>query len=279
MTDTQLFTPRLLIPPHTFTEGIEGATVDADGWFYAVDYARKGTIGRVAPDGQHELFVMLPPGSVGCGMRAAPKHTLYVADYTGHHVLAVDLKMRDIRVHAHEPRMNQPNDLAIRSDGMLFASDPNWAEQTGQLWRIEPDGRVVRLEDGMGTTNGIEITPDERSLLVNESIQRRIWIYDLTADGGISNKRLLVEFPDHLLDGMRCGMDGSLYVTRFGKGTIAVLGLDGVVQREVVLGGKNCTNLTFGGPDGRTVYVTLADTGAVETFRADTVGRCFALQH
>ena len=64
-----------------------------------------------------------------------------IADYTQHNVLLVDMDDLSIDVWAHEPNMNQPNDLAITSSDIVFASDPNWKESTGNLWRIDPDGR------------------------------------------------------------------------------------------------------------------------------------------
>jgi sugar lactone lactonase YvrE len=81
------------------------------------------------------------------------------------------------------------------------------------------------------------------------------------------------------MDGMRCDIEGNLYVTRYGKGTVAKVSPKGEVLLEISLEGKNCSNLAFGGPDGRTCYVTLADRGNVEYFRADKPGRCWKLYH
>ncbi len=279
-----------LLPERTFTGGIEGPAVGPDGRLYAVNFAREGTIGVVTPDGRAELFVALPDGSTGNGIRFGPRppaaagragaagtvrfdETMYVADYTGHNVLAIDPVSREVRVFAHEPRMNQPNDLAIGPDGRLYASDPSWKTGTGQLWRVDRDGTVTRLEAGMGTTNGIEVSPDGRRLYVNESVQRNVWVYDLSPGGAISGKRLLIQFPDFGMDGMRVDVEGNLYITRHGKGTVAKVSPDGVVLREYRLQGTKPSNVAFGGPDGRTVYVTLQDRGTVETFRADAAGR------
>ena len=106
----------------------------------------------------------------------------------------------------------------------------------------------------MGTTNGIEVSPDGKTLYVNESKQRNIWAFDLTADG-IGNKRLLKQFPDHGFDGMRCDVDGNLYVTRYGKGTVAKLSPAGKLLREIDVLGARPSNICFGGADGRTAYV------------------------
>lgn len=128
----------------------------------------------------------------------------------------------------------------------------------------------------MGTTNGIEVSPDEGTLYVNESVQLNVWAYDL-ADGQVSNKRRLIQFPDFGMDGMRCDVDGNLYVTRHGKGTIAKLAPDGKLLLEVQLSGKNPSNIAFGGPDGCTGYVTLQDRGNIETFRVESPGRSWQL--
>ncbi len=195
---------------------------------------------------------------------------MFVADYTNHNVLLVDVKTRAFKVFAHEPAMNQPNDLAMAPNGMLYASDPKWDDGTGQLWRIDKKGRVKRIAADMGTTNGIDVSPDGKKLYVNESKQRNVWVFDIQRNGDIANKRLLIAFPDFGFDGMRCDVKGNLYITRHGKGTVVVVSPEGKVLREIDVLGKSPTNLTFGGPDGRTVYVTDADQGRVVMFRADT---------
>ena len=260
-----------------FTSGIEGPACDTDGNLYAVNYARQHTIGKVTPEGKCSVFVELPNGSIGNGIRFDSGGSMLIADYTNHNILKVDMGTREISVYAHEPTMSQPNDIAIGSNDIVYASDPNWAESTGQIWHIDTDGTVTLLEADMGTTNGIEVSPDERALYVNESVQRNIWAYDLSAAGEVSNKRLLIQFPDFGFDGMRCDVEGNLYVTRHGKGTIAKISPQGEVLIEVELAGKDCTNLAFGGPDGRTCYVTLADRGNVEYFRTDLPGRSWPL--
>lgn len=273
----EIFVAQEFTPINGFTSGIEGPACDADGNLYAVNYARQHTIGKVTPDGTASVFVELPTGSIGNGIRFDSKDFMCIADYTNHNVLKVDMETREISVHAHEPTMNQPNDLAIGANDILYASDPNWAESTGQIWRVDTDGTVTLLETDMGTTNGIEVSPDEKVLYVNESAQRNIWAYDLSPEGEISNKRLLIQFPDFNMDGMRCDVEGNLYVTRHGKGTVAKLSPAGDVLLEVTLTGKLCSNIAFGGPDGRTCYVTMADRGNVEVFRVDVPGRSWQL--
>lgn len=267
-----LFVARPFTPSGSFTPGVEGPACDRFGRVYAVNFEREQTIGRVKPNGSAEVFLQLPGNSVGNGIRFDVFGTMYVADYVGHNVLAVDPRSRQVRVLAHEPRMNQPNDLAIGPDGFLYASDPDWKGGTGQLWRIDPDGEVERLAEGMGTTNGIEVSPDGRTLYVNESVQRNVWAFDIGRDHKLSGRRLVKNFPDHGFDGMRCDVDGNLYVTRHGKGTVVKLSPQGEVLQEIDVLGPHPTNICFGGRDGRTAYVTEAKERRLVMFRVDRPG-------
>jgi sugar lactone lactonase YvrE len=270
--DEKLYLATPLTATNSFTAGIEGPACDRAGNIFAVNFAQQQTIGRTTPAGQSEVFVTLPNDSVGNGIRFDRAGRMYVADYVGHNVLRIDLTTRAVTVLAHEPMMNQPNDLAIASNGTLYASDPNWNAKAGQLWRIDPDGTTTRLAADMGTTNGVEVSPDGKRLYVNESVQRNVWVFDIQPDGGVANKRLLRQFPDHGFDGMRCDADGNLYITRYGKGTVAVLSPEGEVLREINVLGARPSNLCFGGPDGRTVYVTEVEHRRLVQFRVETPG-------
>ena len=95
-------------------------------------------------------------------------------------------------------------------------------------------------------------------------------------EGNISNKRLFHQFVDFGMDGMRCDVEGNLYITRYGKGTVAKLSPEGKLLLEVQMKGKKPSNIAFGGKDGKTAYVTLQDRGYIETFRVEKAGRSFA---
>lgn len=267
-----LFVARPLTPDKGFTAGIEGPACDADGNVYAVNYQRQGTIGRVTPDGKADVFVDLPAKSIGNGICFDRQGAMYVADYTRHNVLKIDPKTRAVTVFAHCDDMNQPNDLAIGPDDVLYASDPNWKQGTGQVWRVDRSGKVTRVAADMGTTNGIEVSPDGKTLYVNETKQRKIWAFSIRRDGSLADKRLFKEFSDYGMDGMRCDVDGNLYVTRHGKGTVVKLSPQGDVLQEINVLGAHPSNLCFGGPDGRTVYVTEVDHQRIVQFRVDRPG-------
>ena len=268
----KLFVASVFTPTGSFTPGVEGPACDREGNVYAVNFERQQTIGKVTPSGNASVFVELPGQSTGNGIRFDRSGTMFVADYVSHSVLRVDPATRKVSVLAHHAGMNQPNDLAISKDGTLFASDPNWKEGTGQLWRIDPEGTVERLAEGMGTTNGIEVSPDGKTLYVNESVQRNVWAFEITDARRLANKRLIRKFEDFGFDGMRCDVDGNLYITRHGKGVVVKMTPRGEVIREIDVLGPHPTNICFGGKDGCNAYVTEAKEQRLVVFRVDRPG-------
>ena len=266
------FNAKALTQPGEFTPGIEGPNCDAMGNIFAVNFAKQQTIGKVAPNGKGETFVTLPGKSTGNGIVFDKKGMMYVADYVEHKIWRIDPKTKAMEVFAHEPKMSQPNDLAIAPDGTLYASDPDWGASTGRIWKIDSQGKVSLVASAMGTCNGIEVSPGGKWLYVNESVQRNVWKFPIQTDGTLGEKQLIKQFPDFGFDGMRCDLLGNLYITRYGKGTVVIMTPDGRDLQEISLPGKKPSNLCFGGPDGKTVYVTEVDNTQLLQFRVEVPG-------
>ncbi|MDA8850650.1 SMP-30/gluconolactonase/LRE family protein [Flavobacteriaceae bacterium] len=260
-----------------YTQGLEGPAVDQNGNLYFVNPTHSGSVGKIDIEGKFDLFIEhLPEGSTANGIRFGEDQEMFLADYTGHNILSVDLETKVVTVFAQDSLLNQPNDLAICCNNRMFASDPNWKNSTGNIWKVE-NGVFELLDSKMGTTNGIEVSPDEKTLYVNESFQRKVWAFDIDSQGNISNKKLFHQFEDFGMDGMRCDQNGNLYITRHGKGTVVKLSSQGVLLKEIKLKGKKPSNIAFGGKDGRTAYITLQDRGYLESFRVEVPGRAFSV--
>jgi streptogramin lyase len=283
-----LFGSTRLTPPGEYTKQIEGPAVDAAGTLYVPNFQRDGTIGKVSPGSSHsELFTKLPVGSIVSGTRFDLSGRMYLADWKGHNVFVIEPGQTNPQVYFHAGTFHQPNDLAVAADGTLYASDPIFGKGTGQIWRIArgPDGKangaVMSGErPKMGVTNGIDLSPDDGTLYVSESPTREIWAYRIE-QGKLTVPRLVKRFdgpPGPELDGLRTDADGAIFVARPGSGTVAMLTPDGNLVREIPLKGKTPSNLTFGGPDGKTIYVTQVDGGFIETFRVERAGREFCMR-
>ena len=246
---------------------------------FAVNFKEEGTIGKVNKDGEGVVYATLPKGSIGNGIRFDYEGHMYIADYAGHKIYQIKKNTRVPVVWAQDSLMNQPNDLAISPSGVVYLSDPDWKNNTGNIWMIGADRIPVRLEQNMGTTNGIEVSPNGKQLYVNESVQRTIWQYDIQPNGRLKNKTLLTSFKDYGLDGMRCDVKGNLYITRYDKGTVVILSPGGTVLEEIKLQGKKPSNITFGGVDGKSCFVTMADRGCIEAFTSLYSGNYYSKIH
>jgi sugar lactone lactonase YvrE len=282
--DQQLYQSRQLTGAGEYTFGIEGPAVDSAGNLYVVNFQRAGTIGRLRPGASaSELFATLPEGSVGNSIRFGASGRMFVADYKKHNIFFIESGSSVPETYFHSDEFNQPNDMTIAADGTIYASDPNWKKHDGQVWRI------VRSADGivsgekmispraMSTTNGIDLSPDGKTLYVGESDSREIWAYRLDGNRLVA-PRLVKKFPDFDIDGIRADVDGRLYAARMLKGTIAVLADDGRIVREIRLSASEPSNLAFGGGDGRTVFVTQRKGGYIESFLVPRPGREFCMQ-
>ncbi|CCD88500.1 Putative gluconolactonase [Bradyrhizobium sp. ORS 285] len=281
---SKLFESTQLTPSGEYTFGIEGPAVDRDGNLFVVNLGKPGTIGKLAPEATaSEKFTELPASSIGNAIRIDAAGTMFIADYKKHNIFAIAPGSTEPQLVFHADEMSQPNDITLTRDGTIYASDPAFKARSGRIWRIGkgPDGTMqgaaMTAPRAMGTTNGIDLSPDGRTLYVGESNSGEIWSYAIGGET-LTQPKLIAKFEPNTIDGLRTDASGRLFVAHILKGSIAVLTPDGRILREVALKAKEPTNLAFGGSDGKTVYVTQRQGGFIESFRTDVEGREHCLQ-
>jgi sugar lactone lactonase YvrE len=284
LAEPKLFESSQVTPVGEYTFGIEGPAADLDGNLFVVNIGKPGTIGKLTSGrATSEKFIDLPEGSVGNAIRFDRDGTMFIADYKKHNIFELKKGSLEPVIWFHSDLMNQPNDMTIAGDGTIYASDPNWKGRSGQIWRIAKtadgsvEGQVMNAPRTMGTTNGIDLSPDRNTLFVGESNSGQIWSYIIRGNE-LTNAQLVKTFEPDTIDGVRTDVAGKLLIARILKGTIAVMKPNGMVQKEIALKGKEPTNLAFGGADGRTVFVTQRQGGYIEAFRTDQEGREHCLQ-
>jgi gluconolactonase len=163
-------------------------------------------------------------------------------------------------------RFNSPNDVAVDTKGRVYFSDPRYVGNEGReldhesVYRIDVDGSVHRLETTAKKPNGLAISPDGKTLYVADNGPERAALVALTLDedGNVSRPKVLKNFGNGRgIDGMTVTTDGRI-VAAGGGGSLSgvyVYAPDGVPEGFIATP-EVATNVEFGGPDGKTLYIT-----------------------
>jgi gluconolactonase len=166
-----------------------------------------------------------------------------------------------IEVRSSGKHLNSPNDLAVRSDGTVYLTDPDYQRgarqeeaKKGLYWLRPPllasGTNEASLVDGTLTQpNGVALSPDEKALYVGSS-GAEIWKFAVATDGSLSNRTKFAE--PGASDGLTMDCAGNLYVT---SGEVEVFAPDGMRLGAITLDG-NPSNVAFGGAERKTLYIT-----------------------
>lgn len=160
-------------------------------------------------------------------------------------------------------KLNSPNDLVIASDGSIYFTDPPYGidpnqqelDFQGVFW-IDPQGELVVLADDFDRPNGIVLSPDESTLYVDDTAKEHVRRFAVQPDGNAFGGEVFVDLQSDAIgdpDGMTVDEFGDLYVT--GGGGVRVVTPAGEVLGVIAVP-ESATNCTFGGVDGRELFIT-----------------------
>lgn len=232
----------------------EGPAVTAKGEVYFNDVGGSKTY-KIGSDGKPAVF--LADSKRGDGQAFGPDGRLYAN--AGSQILAWDAEGKS-SVFASGFR---GNDLVVRHDGGIFATDPFTTPGKSSVWYVSPTGEKKVVDAGLGFANGITLSPDQTLLYVDDMRSHWVYSYQVQPDGSLKHKQKYyhLHVPDTAddsgADGMRVDRDGRLYVaTRMG---IQVCDQAGRVNCVIPTPNGRVSNLTFGGPDFDVLYATCGD--------------------
>lgn len=177
------------------------------------------------------------------------------------------------------------NDLTTNDAGAVYTGSLSFNPLSdakplpGSLFRIDPPGRATKLWDGILVTNGLGLSPDRKLLYHCDSPTSAVWAYDVTADGGVKDRRIFAKMPEGHPDGMAVDVEGGIWVAAVRAGEVVHFGNDGGVRKRIKVPATMVTSLTFGGRDMQDLYVVTADNteeasrnGTIFRTRADVPG-------
>jgi len=266
----------------------EGPAVDADGSVFFSDIV-SNLILKMNPQGQVSVFRSDSGRTNGNAFDTEGRLISCEGSGLGaggrRRIVRTDMKSGEATVLTERyngKRYNSPNDVCVDSHGRVWFTDPRYGDRTDMeldvegVYRIDADGRVTRVvgQPDVQKPNGIAVAPAGNTLYVADSNDevggnRKIWAFGISPKGELSNQRLLHDFEQGRgADGIRTDMQGNVWiaagirtprppgeVTNVPQG-IYVVSPHGKLLGRIPIPEDYVTNLAFGGPDRKTLYVT-----------------------
>lgn len=272
-------TPAVEVVAGVHVVALEGPAPHPDGTVYFTDMINDRIL-RLGRDGKMSTFRQ--PANRPNGLRLDHEFRLLAAERgdpdkkTPPRITRTDLKTGRIEVLADGGKwgFGVPNDLTWDRQGRIYFSSG------GEVYRLDSDGRVTKIAASpmVQGSNGLILSLDDRTLYLVETNRgagqpRRIRAFDVSAEGTLSNPRVFFDFsPGRGGDGMAIDVDGNIYVaagmnqlrdtseTLDNPSAVYVFSPAGALVRRIPVPQDTLTNVAFGGPDMKTLYVTAGNT-------------------
>ena len=162
-----------------------------------------------------------------------------------------------------EEKGSRFNDVMADTRGRVYCGTMPVGDRLGRLYRLELDGSVTKLLEGITCSNGLGFAPDLEHLYYTDTMRREIYLFDYDeATGDISNRRVFVTVPEAeaegLPDGMTVDAEGYVWSARWDGYSMVRYAPDGSEATRVRFPAKKVSCMVFGGDDYTDIYVTTA---------------------
>ncbi len=258
---------------HSF---LEGPSFDRAGNLYVTDIPF-GRVFRISPAGEWTLIVEYTGWPNGLKIHRDGR--IFITDYM-HGIMLLDPAagtVTPLLMARYSESFKGVNDLCFAANGDLYFTDQGQTgmhDPSGRVYRYTAAGRIDCLIDNVPSPNGIVLAPDEKALFVAATRGNTVWRGPLLADGALTKVGVFAHlFGPSGPDGLAVDEDGNLAVAHAAQGCVWLFSRKGVPTHQVVsCAGDFITNLAYGGPDRRTLYMTESATGSVLQARMPAAG-------
>lgn len=229
-------------------------------------------------DGHRELVVELP-GRKPSGLGFLPGGDLLIVSMLEREILRWDGV--ELSVHADLSRLVTTglNDMVVGHDGNAYVGCyPLVAEPAGPIVLVEPDGSARIVADDVVFPNGSVITPDGNTLIVAESLGRRLTAFDIEADGSLSGRRVYADCPGRGPDGICLDAEGAIWAAMPLAREFQRILPGGEIAESVTVDGRMAIACALGGPDRRSLFLLTANEHAEDALHGTHDGRIDVLR-
>ena len=242
---------------------VEDLAFEEDGTVWCG--GEEGQVYRGRLDGEPEIVARTPGRTYGFAL--GPDGACYCADVADPGIYRIDSEGEVERVSAgtaDRPAL-LPNDLAFLPSGeLLFSDSGNWGGDDGCIYAVGPDGSTRVVDTTCAAyPNGLCVSPDGSEVAVVESTLPGISVLSLGADGSLSDRRVLVELPGTVPDGLLYDNEGRLLISFWSPDAVLRLEADGelttVVNDPLRVALNQPTNIAFVPGTNRLVAANIGD--------------------
>ncbi len=237
---------------------------------------------KISADGDRTVVARVPNRPSGLGW--LPDGRLLIVSMTDRRLLVLE----DDGLHVHsdlsELAAAPCNDMVVDAAGRayvghfgfdLFAAKPE--RRSAELLLVEPDGVARVAASDLEFPNGTVITPDGHTLIVAESMGRRLTAFDVSEDGSLSARRIWADLDDAVPDGVCLDADDGIWVASPSERQAFRVIEGGSVTERINLPDPAFACM-LGGHDGRTLHILTAASSEPEVCRADRTGRILTVR-
>lgn len=153
------------------------------------------------------------------------------------------------------------NDVIAGPEGRVYCGTMSSPKHKGRLYRLDTDGKLTKLLEGIGTSNGMGFTPDGKQMYYTDSREREIYLFDYErSTGALTNQRVFLKVPEGegVPDGMTVDSMGYVWSARWDGACVVRYSPEGREVERVSFPAKKVSSITFGGEEYQTAYVTTA---------------------
>lgn len=250
---------------------LEGPSFDLEGNLYVVEIAY-GRIFRISPDGKDFEVVADYDGEPN-GLKIHKDGRIFIADYKNG-IMVMDPVSGRVDPYLTRDRLDRfkgCNDLVFASNGDLYFTDQGLTglhDPTGRLYRYRAEGTLECLLNNVPSPNGLVLNLEEDMVYLNVTRANAVWRVPLDRDGGVFKVGTFIQLSGGLggPDGLAIDRDGNLAVAQVGNGSVWIFSrLGEPLYRIRSCEGLATTNVAYGGPENKTLFITESDSGTVLT--------------